>query len=76
MKPEAKSVGELFGARLKQLRRSRGWRQIDLARHAEMNRNHLSDIERGKADIQLTTMARLAKALGKDLGELTAHLHF
>ena len=55
--------GELFGARLKELRLKRGLTLQALADEAEMSLTYLSDMERGMKIPSLTTMIRLAAAL-------------
>lgn len=55
--------GELFGARLKELRMKRGMTLQALADEAEMSLTYLSDMERGMKVPSLTTMIRLAAAL-------------
>lgn len=52
-----------FGRRIRALRLKRGWRQIDLAAHAEIHKTHISDIEVGRSEVCLRTIERLAEAL-------------
>jgi predicted transcriptional regulator len=52
------------------LRRKRGWRQIDLAAHAEPSKTHICEIEVGKREIGLEALKRIADALEKSLSEL------
>jgi len=52
-----------LGRRIRELRKTRGWRQIDLAEHARMGKNHLCELERGQREIGLKKLFALAKAL-------------
>lgn len=45
------------------LRKARGWRQIDLAEHSEMHKNHVSELERGQREIGLRKLEAIAYAL-------------
>lgn len=52
-----------LGKRIRELRKARGWRQIDLAAHAEIGKNHISELERGSREIGLRYLVAIAKAL-------------
>jgi len=52
-----------LGKRIRALRKSRGWRQIDLAAHANIGKNHISELERGAREIGLRNLEAIAKAL-------------
>jgi len=51
------------GKRIRILRLERGWTQQILADHAELTREHLSELESGKKEIGLRALDRIAKAL-------------
>jgi putative transcriptional regulator len=51
------------GKRIWILRLERGWTQQILADHAELTREHLSELESGKKEIGLRALDRIAKAL-------------
>lgn len=51
------------GKRIRTLRRRKGWRQIDLAAHAEVSKTHITEVERGKRELCLNTLERIARAL-------------
>ena len=53
-----------FGKRLRHLREVRRMSQEDLAHEAELDRTYVSSVERGKRNISIENVARLAKALG------------
>lgn len=55
-----------FGRRLKELRLQRGLSQEKLSEIAGLDRNYVSEAERGRANPALMTIGRLADALGVD----------
>ena len=59
----APDVCVLFGMRMRQMRKAKGWRQIDLAAHAGIGKNHISELERGTREICLRNLVALAGAL-------------
>lgn len=59
-----------LGKRIRDLRRKRGWRQIDLAVHAELSKTHICDLETGKREIGLDALKRIAEALDQTMSEL------
>lgn len=62
---EAKSpdIRALFGKRLKEIRTSRGLSQEALAFEAKLDRTYVSSCERGRRNISLDNIHRLAGAL-------------
>lgn len=63
-----------LGMRIKYLRKRRGWSQEDLALEANINKNYLSDLERGMRNPTLKVMEKIAVALQIDISELTKGL--
>jgi transcriptional regulator with XRE-family HTH domain len=59
-----------LGERIRELRRARGWRQIDLAAHAELSKTHVNELEKGKREVGLNALERLALALDLKPSEL------
>jgi transcriptional regulator with XRE-family HTH domain len=60
-----------LGRTLKRLRVQRGLTQVALARKARVSQNFISQLETGaRPSLTLPFAARLAKALGVELGEL------
>ncbi len=57
---------------LRQARERRGWTQDRLARSAKVSRRMLTAIEGGDANVSLTTLGRIAVALGVPFAELIA----
>lgn len=53
-----------FGQRLRALRLERGLNQDEFAHLAKLHRSHIGLLENGQRDPQLTTLYRLAAALG------------
>lgn len=61
----------LLGSKIRSLRLSRGWRQIDLAEQSGVKEVHISHVERGTREICLYNLIAIAKALGVSVSELT-----
>jgi transcriptional regulator with XRE-family HTH domain len=59
-----------FGKKVRELRKAKGWRQIDLAAHAKLSETYICELEKGKWEIGLVTLERLAEALGVKVSEL------
>jgi transcriptional regulator with XRE-family HTH domain len=53
----------LFGKKLAQLRKARGWSQEKLALESGLARSYLGGIERGQRNIALLNIFRLAETL-------------
>lgn len=60
----------VLAARVKGLRIGRHLSQATLAERAGMHRTYLSSIERGRRNVPLDTVCRLAWALGVDVPDL------
>lgn len=52
---------------LKELRKQQGVSQEELSQFAGISRQTLSEIERGKADMQISTLFKVLKLLGCEL---------
>ncbi|NHV27597.1 helix-turn-helix domain-containing protein [Burkholderia sp. D-99] len=55
---------ELFGKRLVELRKARGWSQEKLALESGLARSYVGGIERGQRNIALYNICVLAETLG------------
>ena len=66
----ARDVCIRLGVRIRELRKARGWRQLDLAEQAGINENYVSDLELGRKEVCLRTLSMLARAFGIKLDEL------
>jgi XRE family aerobic/anaerobic benzoate catabolism transcriptional regulator len=65
----ARDICVVVGRRIRVLRKARGWRQLDLAEHAGLNENYISDLEIGKKEVCIRALAAIAKALGISIGK-------
>lgn len=65
-----KTLKEKFGARLKEIRRSKNMTQENLAEITGMDIPNLSNIERGKKFVSAETLTKLASALGVNESDL------
>lgn len=59
-----------LGRRIRVLRAERGWTQEVLAELAGVHRNYLGHVERGKVNISVAQLAKIACALGVRVGVL------
>lgn len=53
----------LFGRRVAELRRAKGWSQEKLALESGLARSYLGGVERGQRNIALVNICKLAEAL-------------
>ena len=67
------NVRVLFGRKLRLVRQERGYSQEQLADRAGLDRTYVSSCERGKRNISLENIWRLARALGVDPSELISN---
>jgi len=65
-----KSEAQKLGRNLKRIRKEKGISQGDIVRSIGMDRAFISNIENGKTNPTLATIAKLAKAIGVSVGEL------
>jgi ribosome-binding protein aMBF1 (putative translation factor) len=59
-----------LGKRVRALRLDRGWTQEELAHRSGLNRSYMSEVERGRSDVSLSTLQKIARPLGISLAEL------
>jgi XRE family aerobic/anaerobic benzoate catabolism transcriptional regulator len=59
-----------LGKRIRELRKARGWRQIDLAQHCGVKEVHLSYLERGLREPGFNVLVNIAKGLDVKLSDL------
>lgn len=62
------------GANLQRLRRQRGLSQEELAHRAAVHQTFLSGVERGRRNVSILVLARIAAALDADLEDLTRRI--
>ena len=63
-------INEQLGMRISYLRKQRGLSQLDLSSEANINRNYLCDLEKGKRNPTVEVLLRLCIALNITLEEL------
>jgi len=63
-----------FGRTIRKLREAKGLSQERLADLAGIHRTYIGDVERGKRNIALINMTRLAGALGISLSRLISEM--
>lgn len=59
-----------LGMRIRYLRKQKKMSQLDLALEADINKNYISDLERGSRNPSLLILERIAKALDISLENL------
>jgi len=69
------TMKKYFGARIKEIRESRGLNQEQLAEIVNMESRHISRIETGKSFTTLENIDKIAKALNVDINTLFAFQH-
>lgn len=65
-----KNESEKLGSNLKRIRTEKGISQGDIGRELKVSRGFISTIENGKTNPTLSTITKLAKALGVSVDEL------
>ncbi|MFQ9923922.1 MAG: helix-turn-helix domain-containing protein [Beduini sp.] len=60
----------LFGKRLRELRNMRNWSQEELAFRCSVSKNYISDVERGKRNVSLKAIEKIARGLEVEIYEL------
>lgn len=63
-------ISERLGARIRALRKGKGWRLIDLAQHSGIREVHLSYLERGTREVGLNTLLAIARGLEVKMADL------
>ena len=59
-----------LGMRIRYLRKQKGMSQLDLSLEAGINKNYISDLERGTRNPSLTVLEKIATALSVNLSTL------
>jgi transcriptional regulator with XRE-family HTH domain len=59
-----------LGKRIRALRRKKGWSQIEMAAYLDINRGHLSDLERGRREVCLLMLQVIARGLDTTMEKL------
>ena len=63
-------INKQLGMRIRYLRSLKKWSQEDLALEANINKNYLSDLERGTRNPTVVIVDKIARAFGITLAEL------
>lgn len=71
---EKDELTKLFSERVKELRKSRGYTQEQLAEKSNLNRGYIGHIEQRKKCTNIFTAKKIAEALGITLSELLKNL--
>jgi transcriptional regulator with XRE-family HTH domain len=74
MARERRPASVELGLRVRALRRQQNMAQDDLAEKAGLHRTQIGHVEQGTRDLRLSTVLKVAFALGVDAGELVAGL--
>jgi len=67
--PASEAQAQL-GERVRRLREQRGWSQEGFAHEGGLGRSFAGAIERGEKDVRLSTLTKLARALGVTVSQL------
>ncbi len=70
----ASDIRARFGARVRKLRRQKGWSQVELAERFGIDRSYIADIERGKRNVCLFNIELIAKGFGLSLSQLFSRI--
>ena len=65
-----KTVQQLFGSRVRKLRKLKGWSQERFADECGLHRTYIGAIERGERNVSLNNIHAIAKALDISVKEL------
>jgi len=63
-------IQQQLGARIRQFRQKKGWSQEEFADRCGIHRSHMGEIERGNANITLSTLVVIAQTLGTSAATL------
>ncbi len=61
-KSAQKTIRNLIGERVQQLRIKRGWTQETLAKNTGLHRNYIGHVERGEVNAGIVNVCQLAEA--------------
>lgn len=66
------SVRDLFGRRIRKLRKAKGYSQEKLAALSGLDRSYFGGVERGERNVSLENIAAIARALDEPIQALFA----
>lgn len=58
------NAGEMFGQRLRELRRKHRLTHVQVSKRSDLAQNHISELEHGERMPSLVTLLKLAAAIG------------
>lgn len=64
-----KDIRILYGEKLKDFRKKQGLSQEELGFKSSLHRTYISEVERGRRNISIVNIAKIAKALGLKVKE-------
>jgi transcriptional regulator with XRE-family HTH domain len=64
----------LLGEKIRGYRKQAGWTQEKLAEKSDLHHNFIGEVERGNMEISLTSMLKIARALGVRVRDLVAEI--
>ena len=64
-----KDIRIIYGERLKTLRKKKGLSQEELGFKSSLHRTYISEVERGRRNISIVNIAKIAKALNVSIKE-------
>lgn len=65
-----KDIRKTFGSKLKSFRKREALSQEDLGFRASLHRTYISEVERGRRNISIVNIAKVAKALNLRIRDL------
>lgn len=68
--PPLQRIAKVLGARIRQLRKKKGWPQGEFAELCSIHRSHMGKIERGETNVRLSTLLTIAGVLETQLEKL------
>jgi transcriptional regulator with XRE-family HTH domain len=71
-KPRFAAEAKALGARVRELRESRGWTLERAAEAMDLDLKHLQKVEAGKLNVTLVTLVRIAEGFAEPLSSLFA----
>lgn len=65
---------KLLGMRIREMRKSHGWTQEELADQAGIDRSYIGGVERGERNLTFTILCQICLAMQCDIATLTHEL--
>jgi transcriptional regulator with XRE-family HTH domain len=68
------NISVRFGRRLRELRKKKGWTQVQMADALGIDRSYISDMENGKLNVCLPTLEVLSQGFGISIAKLLSRI--